>query len=58
MSFLHLLLLFLLLLFLNALAFISSVTRSFSLPEFYVSFPWALVAVFAWTVLRGGLAAL
>ena len=34
MSFRHLLLLFLFLLFLHALAFIFSVTRSFSLPEF------------------------
>ena len=59
LSFLHLLLLFLLLLFLTALAyFIFSVTRSFSLPKFSV-FPLGHVSpCSAWTVLRGGLAAL
>ena len=58
LSFLHLLLLFLLLLFLNALALIFSVTRSFSLPEFSF-FPLGHVSpCSAWTLLRGGLAAL
>jgi len=48
----------LLLLFLRALAFIFSVTRSFSLPGFSFFSFWARVAVFSvWTVLRGGLAA-
>ena len=59
MSFRHLLLLFLLLLFLRALAFIFSVTRSFSLPEFSFfhsgASPWHTGT---WAVLRGGLAAL
>jgi len=50
------LLLFLLLLFLRALAFIFSVTRSFSLPEF--SFSIRARRRGAWAVLRGGLAAL
>ena len=49
-------LLFLLLLFLNALAFIFSVTRSFSLPEF--SFSIRARRRGAWVVLLGGLAAL
>ena len=52
----HLLLLFLLLLFLHALAFIFSVTRSFSLPEF--SFFYSARRRGAWVVLCGGLAAL
>ena len=53
----HLLLLFLLLLFLqHALAFIFSVTRSFSLPEF--SFFHSARRRGAWVVLRSGLAAL
>ena len=49
-------LLFLFLLFLHALAFISLATRSFSLPEFSF-FQHSHVAV-AWAVLLGGLAAL
>ena len=56
MSFRHLLLLFLFLLFLHALAFIFSVTRSFSLPEF--SFFHSARRRGAWVVLRSGLAAL
>ena len=56
MSFRHFLLLVLFLLFLHALAFIFSVTRSFSLPEF--SFSIRARRRGAWAVLRGGLAAL
>ena len=57
MSFRHLWLLFLLLLFLHALAFIfRSLVRLTSLSSLFSI--WARVAVFAWAVFRGGLAAL
>ena len=57
MSFRHLLLLFFFLLLLHALAFIfRSLVRLTSLSSLFSI--WARVAVFAWAVLRGGLAAL
>ena len=49
---------FLLLLFLHALAFIFSVTRSFSLPGFSFFLFGHVSPCSAWPVLRGGLAAL
>ena len=40
------------------LLFFRSLVRLASLSSLFFSAPWARVAVFAWTVLRGGLAAL